>query len=230
MKTHRVLLIFMLSASIISLLSCITPRKGPMRAYAKAATLAPFDAVIIPGIPYNGKSWDSVMKARVLWSWILYKNGYAKNIIYSGGAIYTPYVEAKVMGLYGEQLGIPKDHIFYDTLAKHSTENVYYSYLLAQQLGFKSIALGTDPFQALMLRSFTRNRFESPIFHLPFVTDTLAVYNGVNPTINAESCMMPGKWQSIKEQEGFRERFRGTMGKTIDWSAFPNKKVGPLQP
>ena len=199
-----------------------------MRAYAKAAQLVPFDAVIVPGVPYNGASWDSVMKARVVWSWVLYKNGYVKNVIYSGAAVYTPYIEAKIMGAYGEQLGIPREHIYYDTIAKHSTENIFYSYLLAQQLGFKTIALGTDPFQSFMLRSFTRKRFESPIYHLPFVTDTLAIYNGTNPPIDAAACKVSGKWTSIKEQETFRQRFRGTMGKTIDWSVFPNKKVGPL--
>ena len=158
----------MLAGILLSVWSCITPRKGPARDYKQAAVSIPFDAVIIPGIPYNGLGWDSVMKARVLWSWILYKNGYAKNIIYSGGAVYTHYKEALIMGLYAQKLGIPKEHIFYDTLAKHSTENVYYSYLLAKRLGFKTLALGTDPFQSFMLRGFTRNGLHHPfiIFRL----------------------------------------------------------------
>lgn len=218
----------MLLSGIISLFSCITPRKGPARAYRNAKELAPFDAVIIPGIPYNGTNWDSVMKARVLWSWILYKNGYTKNVIYSGAAVYTPYQEAIVMGLYGEQLGIPKEHIFYDTIARHSTENVFYSYLLAQKLGFKSLALATDPFQSFLLRSFTRKRFDSPIYHLPFVIDSLAVYNGINPVINPDTAKIKTGWSSIKEQESLRTRLRGTLGKTIDWKPYPNRKVGAL--
>ena len=213
---------------IISLMSCITPRKGPARAYVNARALAPFDVVVIPGIPYDGQGWDSVMKARVLWSWILYKNGYAKNVIYSGAAVYTPYKEALVMGMFGEKLGIPKEHIFYDTLAKHSTENVYYSYLLAKELGFKTIALGTDPFQSWLLRSFTRKRFGSPIYHLPFVTDSLAVYNNIHLKIDVTSIKMGNGWTSIKSQESFRKRFRGTLGKTIDWSQYENGKLAPL--
>lgn len=70
-----------------------------------------------------------------------------KNIIYSGGAVYSPYKESVIMGLFGQKLGIPSKNTFYDTLARHSTENVYYSYLLAKEIGFKSIALGADPFQ-----------------------------------------------------------------------------------
>lgn len=209
-------------------MSCITPRKGPARRYKKAASLVPFDAIIVPGIPYDGHAWDSVMKARVIWAWVLYKNGYAKNVIFSGNAVYTPYKEARIMGLFGEKIGIPKEHIFYDTLAEHSTENVYYSYLLARKLGFKSLALATDPFQSWLLRSFTRKRFGSPIYHLPFVTDTLAVYNSANIRINSSALKQDTAWRSIKTREKFGKRWRGTMGKTIDWSQYDGRKLPAL--
>lgn len=207
--------------------ACITPRKGPRKSYAAAATSIPFDAIIVPGVPFNGSSWDSVMKARVLWSYILYRNGYTRNVIYSGGAIYTPYVEAQVMGEYGKALGIPADRIFFDSVARHSTENVYHSYLLAKGQGFKNIALATDPFQAFMLRGFTRKRFGSPIYHLPFVVDSLAVYNNLNPVIDARP-LKKTAWQSIKEQQGFGERFRGTLGRGIDWTRHPGGIVEAL--
>ncbi len=212
---------------LLALAACITPRKGPRTAYARVADVIPFDAVIIPGIPYNGRNWDSVMKSRVLWSYILYRNGYAKNIIYSGSAVYTPYYEALVMGLYGKALGIPEEHIFYDTIAKHSTENVYYSYLLAKEKGFKSIALATDPFQSFMLRGFTRKRFGSPVFHIPFIVDSLAAYNGANPSIDASSARI-SNWVSIKEKQSFAKRFEGTLGRSINWKAHEGGKVEAL--
>jgi uncharacterized SAM-binding protein YcdF (DUF218 family) len=207
--------------------ACITPRKGPRKAFAKASSIVPFDAVIVPGIPFNGQNWDTVMKARVLWSYILFKNGYVKNIIYSGSAVYTPYVEAKVMGLYAQALGIPSRNIFYDTAAKHSTENVYFSYLLAKKQGFKSIALATDPFQSFMLHGFTRRRFGSPIYHLPFIVDSLAAYNNARPVINPVSAKVRN-WTSIKEQQSFGERFRGTLGRTINWEKYPGGKLEAL--
>ena len=111
-------------------MGCISSSKGPQKALTKAGKMKAFDAVIVPGIHFKNGAWDSVMKARVLWSYILYKNGYTKNIIYSGGAVYSPYKEAIIMGLYAQKLGVPKEHIFYDTNARHSTENVYYSILL----------------------------------------------------------------------------------------------------
>jgi len=217
----------LLGIIIMYLFGCITPKKGPRKAYVNAAKLKPFDAIIVPGVPFNNGNWDSVMKSRVLWSYILYKNGYAKNVIYSGAAVYSPYKEAVIMGLYAQQLGIPKEHIFYDTQARHSTENVYYSYLVAKQHGFKTLALATDPFQSFLLKGFTRKRFASRIYHLPFVTDSLAQYNHLNPHINPE----PAKVDSfvpITEKESFWTRIRGTMGKDIQWSQYKNGKLAPL--
>lgn len=228
MKNYRLLLFCMLSSLLISLYSCAAMNKRAARAFSEGKELAPFDAIIVPGVPFDGRSWDSTMKLRVLWSYILYKSGYTKNIIYSGSAVYTPYKEAIIMGLYGQELGVPKENIFYDTIARHSTENIFYSYLLAQKLGFKSIALCTDVFQAKLLRRFTRKRFSSPIYHLPAVSDSMFSYYHLNPAIDPTPARAGSGWISIKDQESFFKRLRGTMGKDIDWSAFPDRKVGPL--
>jgi hypothetical protein len=187
-----------------------------------------FDAVIVPGVPFKNNGWDSVMKGRVIWSYILYKNGLAKNVIYSGNAVYSPYYEAKIMGLYAIELGIPPEHIFYDTLAEHSTENIYYSYLLAKKLGFKTIALATDPFQSSMLKGFTRKRFGSPIIHLPFVIDSLKAYNHLNPAINPVSAKAPDSFNALPRRKSFRKRFKGTLGKDIPFKKYPSKKVPKL--
>lgn len=215
-------------SGLLMWMSCLTPKRGPARRLKQAATVAPFDAIIVPGIPYDGHSWDSVMKARIIWAWVLYKNGYTKNVIFSGSAVYTPYKEAYIMGRFGEKIGIPKEHIFYDTVAEHSTENVYYSYLKAKELGFKSIALATDPFQSWLLRSYTKRRFGTPIYHLPFVTDTLKEYNSLNLRISSAKLKEPASWQSIKERENFRTRLRGTRGKGIDWSQYEGGKLPGL--
>jgi len=207
--------------------ACFTPRKGPIKAYSRAAALKPFDAIIVPGVPFKNGAWDSIMKARVLWSYILYKEGYAKNIIYSGSAVYSSYREAVIMGLYAQELGIPKAHIFYDCKARHSTENVYYSYLIALEQGFKTIALATDPFQALMLRSFTRKRFGTKIYHLPFITDSVKLYAHLQPRIDPSSAKVDS-FVSITDQESFFRRMRGTMGKDIDFKQYKNGQLPPL--
>src|SRR5438067_574875 len=61
-----------------------------------------FDAIIVPGVPFENGRWSQTMKSRVGWSYYLYRKGIAKNIIYSGAAVYSPYVEARIMALYGE--------------------------------------------------------------------------------------------------------------------------------
>ena len=213
-----------------SLLSCIIPRKGPQRAYDKAVTIAkskPFDAIIVPGVPFRNGNWDTVMKARVIWSWILYKEGITKNVIYSGAAVYSPYKEGMIMGLYAEQLGIPKEHIFYETQARHSTENIFYSYLLAKKLGFKSIALATDPIQSYLLKGFLRKRFGSPIYRLPFVVDTLAAHNSIHPKIDPQPAHVDS-FVSITTNESFFRRTRGTFGRDIDWTKYENGQLPAL--
>jgi DUF218 domain len=223
----RLLSIILTCMTLAQLIGCFSSKKMPAEHLAKADGMKPFDAIIVPGVPFKNGNWDSVMKARVLWSYVLYKGGYTKNIIYSGSSVYSPYYESVIMGLYAEQLGIPRAHIFFEKQARHSTENVYYSYLLAQKHGFKSIALATDPFQSSMLRSFTRKRFTSPIYLLPFVNDTVKEYNHLNPTIDPTPAKADN-FTSITKTESFWHRFRGTMGKDIDWSQYKDGKVGSL--
>lgn len=227
---HKItaLRIWLLPACFIlcSLVAYSQSHKTP-RGYRNVTRYKPFDAIIVPGVPFKDGSWDSVMKARVLWSWILFKNGIAKNIIYSGAAVYSPYKEAVIMGLYGRKLGIPSDHIFYDTLARHSTENVFYSYQLAGRLGFKTIALATDPFQSFMLRGFTHKRFATPIYHIPFINDSIRAYNHLNPRINPASAKV-AHFESITQQQSFFRRLRGTFGKDINWRQYPGGKLPTL--
>jgi len=209
--------------------ACVSYRKRPQQLYDKVIRQGQtFDAGIVPGVPLRDNQWDSVMKERVLWASFLYKQGVIRNIIFSGGAVYTPYYEAKVMGLYAQRLGIPKEHIFYETQAEHSTENIYYSYELARQLGFKSIALVTDPFQSSLTKRFTRKRFATPIQHLPFVIDTLKTLNSNHEyAIDFSSAMAP-QFKSLTERESRFRRFRGTLGAFIPWENRQGLKAAPL--
>src|SRR6478735_6412316 len=117
---------------------------SPEKKYESVVTHAPFDAVIVPGFPHQKDNWSMVVKCRVYWAVYLYNEGITKNIIFSGSAVYTPYVESEIMAMYAEQMGVPRDHIFLETKAEHGSENLYYSYQLAQEEGFKSIAVASD--------------------------------------------------------------------------------------
>src|ERR1035438_9059694 len=136
-----------------------------------ASSSKAYDMVIVPGVPLENGKWGRMMKARVCWSKYLYDKGIAKNIMYSGSSVYTAYYEGQVMALYAVALGIPNDHVFYETRAEHSTENIYYSYKKAKQLGFTSIALASDRFQTKAYERFAQEKVSAGIAILPMVID-----------------------------------------------------------
>lgn len=184
-----------------------------------------YDAIIVPGYPWHAPGWDSIMKARVLWSVFLYNEGKARNIIFSGAAVYSPYYEALIMGEYAKKLKVNPEHIYYDTLAKHSTENVYYAYKIAKAKGFKSIALATDPVQSFLLQSFTKKRFHSNIQHIPIIFEIIQPMNFQDPKIDP-SLAYKVNFVSILNSESFFKRLRGTLGRNLKYGTY--KRLGPL--
>jgi hypothetical protein len=181
--------------------------------YRRALASQPYDVIIVPGVPFHGKNWDFKMKGRVIWADYLIKKGIAKHVIFSGGAVYTPYVEAKVMALYAEALGTPKACIFTEEKAEHSTENVYYSYLMAKKLGFTKIALATDPYQSNMLKGFIKAH-ALPIVRIPFRIKILMKIDDVHPLIDATPAKVE-PFKSIKETQSRKYRRNGTRGRNI---------------
>lgn len=202
-----------ISALIIS--SCNLFGKSPDKSIETVELNAPYDAIIVPGVPYNDEYWSRVLMGRIYWSYYLYKNGYAKNIIYSGSAVYTPYVESKIMAMYGNKLGIPERNIFVETEAEHSVENVYYSFHLAKELGFEKIALATDPFQSRMMKGPSK-RMKVNIDFIPFSTELLDTMVIEDIEIAAEQAYIED-FIPLTEREGFFKRLRGTLGRNIDF-------------
>lgn len=176
-----------------------------------------FDVAIVPGYPFDGVAWDPLMKARISWSVYLYKQGIVRHIIFSGAAVHTPYVEAAYMKRYAIAAGIPEEHIFIENKAQHSTENIFYSYELARTLGFKTIALVTDPLQSWLTASFTKRRFGTSIQHIPIKWDTLQAH-----TINIANIDTAGllvqPFIPLKERESKWQSLRGTLGKSLPWN------------
>lgn len=183
------------------------------KSFERAEKEKPFDVVIVPGVPYEKENTTSIMTMRVYWAKQLYDSGFTKNIIFSGSAVYSPYVEGVVMKIMADSLGIPSDHTFSETKAEHSTENVYYSWKMAKEMGFEKIGLSTDPFQAGLLRSFVR-KYTPGVKPIPIVFDRLDIDGKALPVIDYSAAFVPG-FVSITQREGFWERFSGTMGKRV---------------
>lgn len=180
-----------------------------------------YDIVVVPGVPLENGKWSLTMKARVYWSKFLYDNGIAKNIMYSGSAVYSPYVEAEIMALYAEAIGIPKEHILTETKAEHSTENIYYSYMKAKKLKYSTIALASDPFQTKLLKNFTEQKVSPDIKLIPIVYDSLRTMEAkmIDPTIDIKKAFVKN-FIALPDRESFFERLKGTRGLSIDYNAY----------
>jgi len=138
-----------------------------------AEAIKPIDIAIVPGLPlYHGKL-DTLLKSRLLWSQYLFKKGIVSNVLYSGNAVYTPWIEGPSMALFAYQLGIEDKHILIDTIAEHSTENLFYGYQQAKKMGYKTIAIATDPFQCAMLHKYAKKNFKETIYFIPIIYDSI---------------------------------------------------------
>ncbi len=203
---RKILLFFMITMFVFS---C---RHNAEMYYKKAQKEVPYDVIIVPGVPYGtNEDWaDKVMRMRVYWAALLFKKGYAKNVIFSGSAVYTPYLESDVFAQYAVQLGIPKEHIYLESYAEHSTENLYYSCKLAKLLGFKKIALATDPFQSKLLQRYAMQKFIK-VSYIPAIMDSIVGKNIPDPIIDSTKSKVEN-FVSLTERQSFFKRFRGTLG------------------
>ena len=183
------------------------------KAFSRADDEKPYDVIIVPGVPYEPGKENDVMKMRLYWAAYLFQQGYTNHIIFTGSAVYSPYVESIIMKVMADSLQIPTEKTFSETTAEHSTENVYYSMKMAHALGFKKIALATDPFQSRMLKSFIE-KYCPGITSIPIVFDSLQMDSLALPLIDPSSAFVRD-FVSIKERQGFWERWRGTQGKRV---------------
>ncbi|MBL6446516.1 YdcF family protein [Fulvivirga sp. 29W222] len=188
-------------------------KKTTRDTYHDAITDAPYDVIIVPGYPYKGK-WHDIMKTRIYWSKYLWEKGLAKHIIYSGSAVYSPYIEGTIMKQYAIELGVPENLIFTETNAEHSTENLFYSYELAKSKGFKKIALATDPFQSFFLQQYAESR-PFKIKYLPIQYTILEQLHFLDVIIDPEIALKED-FKALPERESFWQRLRGTMGENIE--------------
>ena len=187
LKGKIVLLIFAFTIPLFTS-SCII-KNIANKTFAKYANAEPYDVVIVPGVPYNPYNTNILYKARLLWAKSLFDRGIAKNIIFSGAAVHTPYEEAISMKLIAHKMGVPCDNIFIERNAESSLQNIAYGKALAQKMGFERIAVATDPFQMIYLQSYLSKK-EPDIAKLTMNLDSLKTWyisKAVLPAINTST-------------------------------------------
>lgn len=144
-------------------------------AYHRNISSAPFDVVIVPGTPFDSARPNPVYVGRMLWAKSLFEKGIVRNIIFSGAAVHSPFVEGEVMKITADSLGIPPQHTFAENRAEHSTENLIYSIEMAHAMGYRKIAVATDPFQSFYLGRYIRKQ-KLDVAMLPFSIDSMPIY------------------------------------------------------
>lgn len=199
---------------VLSFQSCMFLGMRQNKHYKSVEQIKPVDVIIVPGLPLYGGKWDTLLKARIMWSDFLIKKGIASNVLYSGNAVYTVWQEGPSMALYATQLGIHSDHILIDTLAEHSTENLYYGYLLAKQKGYKTIAVASDPFQCALLQKFAKKNFKEEIYFLPIIYDSIR--NKMKIELTIDTLLTKAKnFIPLEQRQDYKERLNGTRGRHI---------------
>lgn len=206
--------IAILAVLAILVSSCIN--MSARKSFERYGGHGPYGAIIVPGVPFENGEWSEIMKIRVHWAVYLYEQGLTENIIFSGSAVYSPYVESRIMALYAAELGIPKENIYTEERAEHSSENLYYSYRIAKDNNLGRVALATDPFQGSFLRGFANKIKLHDIGFLPIVFDTLGKLDLTTPQIDPTTAYVDD-FVSITKRENGLIRFQGTMGKYIEY-------------
>lgn len=136
----------------------------------------PYDLVVIPGYPYEASSNKELFAIRLHWAKAVYDRGIAKNIMFSGDAVHTPYIEGKLMKLFAIEMGIPAEHIYEENKALHTTENIKNAKKLAKEMGFDKIAFATDPYQfSYMVPLVNVLAAGTPLISFP--TDSMEFYS-----------------------------------------------------
>lgn len=156
-------------------------RKNISETYQQSIRYAPFDVIIVPGIPYDSLNPNRMMKARMFWAKNLFDKGIARHIIFSGDAVHSPFVEGKCMKTIADSLGIPSNKTFSESKALHGVENIQLGMNMGKELGFKTMAIATDPFQFAYLRYYEKRDM---ISYLPMPVDCMKTYDRPLPAID----------------------------------------------
>lgn len=185
----------------------------PDKCFEQATRDKPYEVVIVPGFPSDSAKINKTLSDRIYWANYLYINGYAKKIMFSGAAVHTPYVEARIMREYALQMNIPSEAILLETKALHSTENLYYGYRDAQDLGYTKIAFATHPAQSSFMKQF-RRKFKLDLEFIPIVADSIANEDFQFQEIDASKFFVPD-FTPLSEKEGLFKRLGGTRGRQV---------------
>jgi uncharacterized SAM-binding protein YcdF (DUF218 family) len=128
------------------------------------------DAAVILGASVWHNKPSPVFQERINHGIWLYKNGYVKYLIFTGGIGKKSNVsESSVAKEYAMNSSVPEEKIFIEEMSKVTLENILYARNIIQEHNFNKIILVSDPLH--MKRAITMAR-----------DNNLKVYSSPTPT------------------------------------------------
>ena len=100
--------------------------------------------VFAGGVGESGQAGQG-FEERVKYAVDLYKNGYAKNLVFSSGYMYI-YKEPLMMKALAVSLGVPENAIILENESKSTYENVKFTLGLLNKYNYKKILLVSSPY------------------------------------------------------------------------------------
>lgn len=202
-----------LTAILLGSCKSLNYKKIAVNRYQYAEQVKPFDVLLVPGTPYFQEGMTEVMLNRLLWAEHLYKKGFSKYIMFSGAAVYTPFIEGCILREYAMLLGIPGDKILVEPKAENSVDNIYYANLQAREMDLKDMLVATDTYQSLRYSRFQKQT--NIQFNMaPMQVDSLDLNFRFQTTINDSVCYQQG-WIDYKKRKAWYERFARSGGKFL---------------
>ena len=105
-----------------------------------------FDTLLVLGYPANSDGTPSPeQRERVLEAIREYRAGVAPTIIMSGGPAHNRFIEAHVMAVFANSMGIPRSAIIEEPQAENTIQNIYYSSLIMQRHSWRSAEVVSSP-------------------------------------------------------------------------------------
>jgi uncharacterized SAM-binding protein YcdF (DUF218 family) len=134
------------SVLLIALLAGLVYTAWRIYSYSHHCEIVHADAAIVLGAAAWGEEPSPVFRERINHAVALYKNGYVKKIVFTGGQG-DPSEPAEA--LVGEQFavahGVPQADILVETLSRTTRENLYYAQRVAAKQQLSTFLLVSDP-------------------------------------------------------------------------------------
>jgi len=133
--------------AIIFLVCCLFFFSASYFFIENTKSLQKADAILVLGFKVNEDgNLSPTLKSRVDKGIELYKNGFAKYIVFSGGAVSNRHTEAQAMMDYSIKSGIPKQFVFAEKKSQNTVENVFNSNFIFNTIKAKKIIVVTSAY------------------------------------------------------------------------------------